>query len=103
MSASSRPTRRPSMWKARARLVATVDLRTPPLPLATATTCLTPGKLIWGGGPPGCIAILLRSVGTDRGELARSAVRALPQLTLVTLTLRMQGAEREDLGVGTVV
>ena len=43
MSASSRPTRRPSMARARARLVATVDLPTPPLPLATATMRRMPG------------------------------------------------------------
>src|SRR5215207_6491703 len=56
MSASSRPTRRPCACRARARLVATVDLPTPPLPLATATTCLTPGKLIFCGvGPGGCM------------------------------------------------
>ena len=53
----SQPTRRPSMCRARARLVATVDLPTPPLPLATATTCLTPGRVIFGG-PCGCMVAL---------------------------------------------
>src|SRR6516225_7166747 len=53
MSASKRPIRRPCMCRASARLAATVDLPTPPLPLATATTCLTPGRLIFGGPPVG--------------------------------------------------
>src|ERR1700761_6999158 len=38
MSASSRPTRAPWSAQARARFTATVDLPTPPLPEATATT-----------------------------------------------------------------
>src|SRR5207253_2833158 len=56
MSASIRPTRRPRMCNASARLVATVDLPTPPLPLATATKCLTPGNVMrWKPGPGGCM------------------------------------------------
>ena len=43
MSESSRPTRWPSWASETARLAATVDLPTPPLPLATATTCRTSG------------------------------------------------------------
>src|SRR5215211_7522540 len=42
MSASMSPTRWPCICKARARLAATVDLPTPPLPLATAMMCLIP-------------------------------------------------------------
>src|SRR5579885_519357 len=42
-SASIRPTRCPSACIAIARLTATVDLPTPPFPLATAITCRTPG------------------------------------------------------------
>ena len=38
MSASSRPTERPVAARAQARFTATVDLPTPPLPLATAIT-----------------------------------------------------------------
>src|SRR5437764_13377952 len=49
MSASIRPTRWPCWCSARARLVATVDLPTPPLPLATATRCLTPGRATFCG------------------------------------------------------
>src|SRR6476659_7578894 len=49
MSASSSPTRRPRACSARARLVATVDLPTPPLPDATATTCCTAGVSIFAG------------------------------------------------------
>src|SRR6516164_7452514 len=43
MSQAHRPTREPVCSSATARLAATVDLPTPPLPLATAITCLTPG------------------------------------------------------------
>ena len=43
MSASSSPARLPSCASATARLAATVDLPTPPLPLATAMIRLTPG------------------------------------------------------------
>src|SRR5262245_37779835 len=43
MSESSSPTRAPSWASVTARLAATVDLPTPPLPLATATTCRTSG------------------------------------------------------------
>ena len=44
MSASTRPTRRPSRARPAARLAVTVLLPTPPLPLATATMCFTPGS-----------------------------------------------------------
>ena len=43
-SASSTPTLSPSFAKPTARLQATVDLPTPPLPEATAMMCLTPGS-----------------------------------------------------------
>src|SRR5581483_4110467 len=53
MSASMSPTRLSRALSASAKLAATVDLPTPPLPLATATTCLTPGSSIFGGAPAG--------------------------------------------------
>ena len=43
-SASRTPTLRPSFASPTARLQATVDLPTPPLPEATAMMCLTPGS-----------------------------------------------------------
>src|SRR4029078_13407712 len=43
MSASRMPVFSPSAAKPRARLHEVVDLPTPPLPEATAMTCLTPG------------------------------------------------------------
>src|SRR4051794_28592552 len=50
MSASISPTLRPRACRATARLAATVDLPTPPLPLATASRCLTPGReSFWPG------------------------------------------------------
>src|SRR6056297_455271 len=56
MSASSTPAEAPSAASASARLVATVDLPTPPLPEATAMMFLTPGS---GLRPPctACAAI----------------------------------------------
>src|SRR6266516_5691573 len=50
MSASSRPTEAPLLRRAAARLTATVDLPTPPLPDATAIVCLTPGRISDGLG-----------------------------------------------------
>ncbi|MOA27074.1 hypothetical protein D3C78_1479170 [compost metagenome] len=50
MSASRIPTLAPSRARARARLAAVVDLPTPPLPEATATTFFTfarPGICAW--------------------------------------------------------
>ena len=47
MSASIRPTFAPERASARARLAATVDLPTPPLPLSTATTWRTFGSEIF--------------------------------------------------------
>ncbi len=44
MSASSTPTESPFAFSASARLAATVDLPTPPLPEATATIARTPGR-----------------------------------------------------------
>src|SRR5262245_10104445 len=51
MSASIRPTFLPAICSASARFAATVDLPTPPLPLATARTCFTPGRFSFGAGP----------------------------------------------------
>src|SRR5665647_1020052 len=49
MSASSRPTLAPNWARARASPTETVDLPTPPLPLATAMTWATPGMGdFWG-------------------------------------------------------
>src|SRR6476620_8130915 len=56
MSQSHRPTRAPVCSSATARFAATVDLPTPPLPLATAKTCLTPGirvVTVAAPAPPG--------------------------------------------------
>src|SRR2546427_722864 len=50
MSASSKPTDAPLLRRAAARLTATVDLPTPPLPDATAIVCLTPGRTSDGLG-----------------------------------------------------
>ena len=51
MSASSTPTFRPRSRKPSARLIAVVDLPTPPLPEATAMIAFTPGT---PDGPPPC-------------------------------------------------
>src|SRR3954451_5373656 len=52
MSQSHRPTRAPVWSSASGRFAATVDLPTPPLPLATAITCLTPGIRAVTVAPP---------------------------------------------------
>src|SRR5687768_5693044 len=49
MSPSMRPTLAPSSESATARLMAVVDLPTPPLPEPTAMTCLTPASGLPGG------------------------------------------------------
>src|SRR4051812_39512201 len=92
MSASSRPTLETlagdavpcpaSSCSARLRLVATVDLPTPPLPLATAMTCLTPGSAIFWAG---CGGILF----SKPSRLHRSA-----QLTQV-----LQGVETRVVAI----
>src|SRR6516165_3156746 len=56
MSQSHKPTRAPICSSATARFAATVDFPTPPLPLATAMTCLTPGirvETALAPAPPG--------------------------------------------------
>src|SRR3954466_8670231 len=76
MSASSTPILSPCARSARARLQAVVDLPTPPLPEATAMTCVTPG-MIWARGEGACAG----RPGAGEGEVAgpfaagRSAVR----------------------------
>src|SRR5262245_28259700 len=51
------PTRWPCIWRASARLAATVDLPTPPLPLATAMIWRTPSRAGIDCGP-GCMCVL---------------------------------------------
>ena len=51
MSQSSSPTFAPLCRKAQARFTDTVDLPTPPLPLATAMMRLTPGTFCGLGNP----------------------------------------------------
>jgi hypothetical protein len=46
MSQSQTPTRAPALCNPIARFAATVDFPTPPLPLAMAMMCLTPGILV---------------------------------------------------------
>src|ERR1700680_3117620 len=102
MSASSTPTFSPFAFNARARLAATVDLPTPPLPEATATIAPTPGASAvfpaaagcaaagWGGpplgaplgppiGPPGGLASAVSTAVTDRtpGKASPAASAAL--------------------------
>src|SRR5579885_2006747 len=84
MSASMRPARAPALRRATARLVATVDLPTPPLPLDTATTWRIPGRLIFCGPIPcGCIVISFRLAGGQARRLNvggfPGALRALAQ------------------------
>ena len=56
--------------KAMARLAATVDLPTPPLPLATAMTYLIPSILVCGRAPPSAWSALLTGALTSRWIVA---------------------------------
>src|SRR5712692_4547070 len=71
MSASSSPTFAPLMLSAHARLIATVDLPTPPLPEATAIACLTPG-MTWFGcrrlKAERTLAVIFRSTAVTPGR-----------------------------------
>src|SRR5713226_2136451 len=71
MSASSSPTFAPLMPSAHARLIATVDLPTPPFPDATAIACLTPG-MTWFGcrrlKADRTLAVIFRSTAVTPGR-----------------------------------
>src|SRR5882672_1244095 len=71
MSASSSPTLAPLRPSAQARLIATVDLPTPPLPDATAIACLTPGMTWLGFGrlkAERTLAVIFRSTAVTPGR-----------------------------------
>src|SRR5438046_18521 len=74
MSASSRPTRAPDSWSEAARLTATVDFPTPPLPEPTAITCLTPGIAgsRWPLKAGRTLAVISRSTAVTPGISATS-------------------------------
>src|SRR5450759_3775171 len=75
MSASSSPTLAPLMRRAQARLIATVDLPTPPFPDATAIACLTPGMPCFGCRPLKAgrtLAVIFRSTAVTPGRSATS-------------------------------
>src|SRR5204863_5333672 len=76
MSASSRPTRAPDSWRDAARLTATVDLPTPPLPEPTAITCLTPGIAgsRWPLKAGRTLAVISRSTAVTPGISATSCL-----------------------------
>src|SRR5712691_8522214 len=71
MSASSSPTLAPLMPREHARLIATVDLPTPPFPEATAIACLTPG-MTWFGcrrlKAERTLAVIFRSTAVTPGR-----------------------------------
>src|SRR6266487_1769898 len=76
MSASRIPTRAPASCSDAARLTATVDLPTPPLPDPTAITCLTPGMAGSCGRPlkaARTLAVILRSTAVTPGIPATSS------------------------------
>src|SRR5438067_4156883 len=79
MSQSHRPTRAPVCFRATARLAATVDLPTPPLPLATAITCLTPGIRVAPmppPAPPGGAWISIKTFALRTPSIPRNAPSA---------------------------
>src|SRR2546422_5795498 len=76
MSQSHRPTRAPVCSSATARLAATVDLPTPPLPLATAITCLTPGICVVAmpaPAPPGGAWISIKTFAVRTPSMPSNA------------------------------
>src|SRR6266403_4661271 len=79
MSQSHRPTPAPICSSATARFAATVDLPTPPLPLPTAITCLTPGiraATIPAPAPPGGAWISIKTFAVRTPSMARNALSA---------------------------
>ena len=71
MSASSKPTLAPLRPSAQARLIATVDLPTPPFPDAIAIACLTPGITWFGLGRLNAdrtLAVIFRSTAVTPGR-----------------------------------
>src|SRR4051794_1833479 len=97
MSASSRPTRAPGPARARARLAATVDLPTPPLPLATAMTDRMCGSAIFCCGIPpwGCMGFS----GERVGRSGRGAGAALTGQALGALAQGAEVLQGVDAGV----
>src|SRR6202035_286150 len=78
MSASSRPTRRPRSRRPSARLIAVVDLPTPPLPEATAMTAAMPGiSDCFAIGEAGLCGGLCAENGATPGAWRRGACLAL--------------------------
>ncbi len=79
MSQSHRPTRAPVCSSATARFAATVDLPTPPLPLATAITCLTPGSRVAAmpaPAPPGGACMSIKTFALRTPSIVRNACSA---------------------------
>src|SRR6266480_4558585 len=77
MSQSHKPTRAPVCSSATARFAATVDLPTPPLPLATAITCVTPG--MWAAAmpapaPPGGAWMSIKTFVLRTPSMSRNAL-----------------------------
>lgn len=82
MSASTNPTLSPKVTRASARLAASVDLPTPPLPDATATRCLTPGM---GRGPfVSCGATGFSAVNMTRALVMPGSVKRTDSAAALT-------------------
>ena len=96
MSQSSNPTRWPLAARPRARFAATVDLPTPPLPLATATMARTPGRPIFAScpacGPAGAaLAVAPASFAAARWAVSTARTERTPGIdpTASSACLRM--------------
>src|SRR6266516_5430981 len=79
MSQSHKPTRALVCSSATARFAATVDLPTPPLPLATAITCLIPGMRIApmpAPAPAGGAWMSIKTLALRTPAMARNALSA---------------------------
>ena len=79
MSQSHSPTRAPVCSSATARFAAIVDLPTPPLPLATAMTCLIPGIRVMpmpAPAPPGGAWMSISTFALRTPSIVRNALSA---------------------------
>ena len=91
-SASSTPTRCPVRASAAARLTDTVDLPTPPLPLATATTWCTPGMAGLAAGVGLGAAGRSMTISTGRSTSGLRVSATLRRIVSTTSALPVEGA-----------
>ena len=98
MSPSSRPTFAPVRASAMARLAATVDFPTPPLPAPTAMTCATPGSA--RRSAVGSLGLRMREVVVSLTVLTPGTAMTARARVLLDLPLERAGRGGEHQGEG---